>query len=88
MQIARGDWRIGDRFYLMTDALAHWWLAEHEAGRAPWAALDRPGGRGRRRSFPDWVDDRRRRRHLRNDDVTLLRIEIMPESVAGCPGRN
>jgi hypothetical protein len=85
---ARGCWRVGDRFYLMTDALAHWWLREHEAGRAPWAQLDRQCGPRRSRSFPRWVETRRRRRELRNDDIALLRIEITAGSVAGCPGPN
>jgi hypothetical protein len=85
---ARGQWQVGDRFYLMTDALAHWWLREHEAGRAPWAQLDRSCGPRRSRSFPRWVETRRRRRELRNDDIALLRIEITAGSVAGCPGPN
>jgi hypothetical protein len=85
---AWGRWQVGDRFYLMTDALAHWWLREHEAGRAPWAQLDRPCGPRRSRSFPRWVETRRRRRELRNDDIALLRIEITAGSVAGCPGPN
>jgi hypothetical protein len=35
-----GDWRSGDRLWLMTDALAQWFLKEHEAGGKPWEALE------------------------------------------------
>ena len=71
---AAGRWRPGDRFYLMTDALAQWWLAECEAGRAPWRPLDRLCSPGRRHAFPKWIATRRRRHDIKNDDVTLLRV--------------
>jgi hypothetical protein len=35
-----GSGQSGDRLWLMTDALAQWCLAEHEAGGNPWAELD------------------------------------------------
>jgi hypothetical protein len=81
-----GDWRVGDRFYLMTDALAQWWLTECEAGRAPWRPVDRLCGPGRAQAFPRWVATRRRRHEMRNDDVTLLRVSLRAEHGASCPG--
>ena len=36
---ATGDCAAGDTFYLMTDALAHWFLCEVERQAAPWRAL-------------------------------------------------
>lgn len=68
----RGDWHTGDTFVLATDAVAAWFLREYEHGGAPWdelASLE-PAG------FPSWVAARRRQRALRNDDVTVLRIEV------------
>jgi hypothetical protein len=81
---AAGEWRAGDIFYLMTDALAGWWLAEQAAGGAPWRGLDRVCRHGRRRVFAAWVAVRRRRRALRNDDVALVRIELRPGDEEAC----
>jgi hypothetical protein len=69
---ARGTLAAGARLLAMTDALAEWFLAEHEAGRAPWREL----GLLTETSFPAWVDARRADRGLKNDDVTLLVIEL------------
>jgi hypothetical protein len=67
----RGDWRTGDVLYLMTDALAHWFLSRVEDRGRPWEAL-------REIQTPDefvlWVQGLRRVELLRNDDVTLVRI--------------
>jgi hypothetical protein len=68
----RGTLAAGDRLLLMTDALAQWFLTEHEAGASPareMIALTEDG-------FAAWVDAKRKDRLLRNDDVTLLAIEI------------
>jgi hypothetical protein len=71
----RGQWQSGDRLWLMTDALAQWFLSEIEAGRQPWDRLGRhvaEGGGG----FSGWVEDQRGLRRLRNDDVTLLAVNL------------
>jgi hypothetical protein len=74
---ARGTILPGDRLLLMTDALAEWFLREHEAGRSPWREVAGATADG----FPDWVNARRADRRLKNDDVTLVVIEI-----GGTPG--
>lgn len=66
---ARGVYRQGDRFLLMTDALAAWFLAEYEAGRRPWNALPTETP-----AFREWLRARRSDGTLRNDDVTLLEV--------------
>ncbi|MFN8450079.1 MAG: protein phosphatase 2C domain-containing protein [Anaerolineae bacterium] len=65
---ARGKWKNGDYFLLMTDALAHFFLSQRRL-RAHLAAdgLDQA-------SFADLVARARGERICRNDDVTLLRI--------------
>lgn len=68
---AGGSWCSGDRFYLMTDALAAWFLREHEAGHQPWRQVE---ALGRDLAFARWVDRLRTMRDLHNDDVTLLRL--------------
>ena len=68
---ARGRWRPGDRFLVMTDALAQWFLYRIEQSGEPLAEiaqlLAEPGSR---LAFPDWIEERRQQ-GLRNDDVTL-----------------
>jgi hypothetical protein len=68
-----GSWEPGDKFLLMTDALAAWFLSECEVGNKPWDALNISFGRT---EFPDFVSDQRRQNKLRNDDVTLVRIAV------------
>jgi hypothetical protein len=71
-----GRWRQGDRFLLMTDALAQWFLSRIEQCQKPLAdvaallAQTDPQA-----AFPGWIDERRREQGLHNDDVTLLVID-------------
>ncbi len=70
-----GDWCSGDRFYLMTDAAAAWFLRTLEAGGQPWDVLDHAAlGRS---GFGAWVAERRRSRDLRNDDVTVVQVDVL-----------
>lgn len=78
---ALGDWLPRDRFWLMTDALAQWFLARVELGGKPWLALDpllyMAGGEdAARAAFAAWVEGLRAARQLRNDDVTLLAVSL------------
>lgn len=66
-----GCWRAGDEFYLMTDALAAWFLQEHASGAQPWRQLKALDAGA---AFRRWIDSLRQARQLRNDDVTLLQI--------------
>jgi hypothetical protein len=74
---ARGSLAPGDRLLLMTDALAQWFLRACEEGQRPWdematwvSAEDSEG------AFAAWAEDRRAARALRDDDVTLLTVEL------------
>jgi serine/threonine protein phosphatase PrpC len=69
----------GDVFYLMTDALAEWFLRRHEADQNPADELETlfraaPPSR----AFQDWLNSSRSDRLIRNDDSTLLRVDIHP----------
>lgn len=71
LHVVCGRSEPGDRFYLATDALAQWLLAEHERGGRPWDAIDavtRPD------VFDALVHDARRTGALRNDDVSFVAI--------------
>jgi hypothetical protein len=73
----RGRWGPGDRFLLLTDALAQWLLRRHEAGRRPWQAVGRLlEAPSPDRAFVSWVERLRDGGGLRNDDVTLVAIDL------------
>jgi hypothetical protein len=71
-----GDWRSRDTFFLATDALAHWFLDEVENGGSPWERLAQFDG-SHREAFGAWVAQLRMAQRLRNDDVTLVRIDVL-----------
>ncbi len=73
----RGEWRTGDQFYLMTDALASWSMREAEAGRAPWSLLQGLGTDAQAEPFAEWIATLRRTGQIRNDDVTCVRLQVM-----------
>ena len=68
-----GELQGKDQLLLMTDALAQWFLVEVEMRRRPWAALARTTSQD---SFAAFVDLLRASGALRNDDTTLVRIEV------------
>lgn len=70
-----GQLAVGDRFYLMTDALSAWFLACAERGETPWEILDALEN-PREFTFEELVEDLRRSKKLRNDDITFIRIEV------------
>ena len=76
-QHKRGKWRSGDKFLLMTDAMAQWFLSRHEEGSNPWEEMapaltqTRPDD-----AFGQWVNKLRDQSSIRNDDVTLVVIDV------------
>jgi hypothetical protein len=72
MSRLEGTWESGDRFLLATDALAAWALAAEERGDHPWNRLLTV----RRVEWADWLAELRAGGTMRNDDVTLLRVEV------------
>ncbi len=72
-----GNWRTGDSFYLMTDALAQWFVLQIEAGQDPWKTLRDVNSDGE--TFSELVERLREDGTMRNDDTTLIRIDILPE---------
>ena len=77
---ADGTWDDGDVLFVTTDALAAWFLGAAAGGGTPWRALsgiDRDDHEG----FAAWASHERAGGQLRNDDLTLLRVEV--SAVAG-----
>lgn len=70
-----GDWGCDDTFFLMTDALGCWFFKEKEAGRKPWDLLRDLDTDGQT-TFQEWVTKLRDSGAMKNDDVTLVRIDI------------
>jgi hypothetical protein len=76
-KIEWGTWQPGDRLFLMTDALAQWFLRRHETNGQPWQLLARRlGDEKAHAALTAYVDELRDRDGLRNDDVTLLTIDL------------
>jgi hypothetical protein len=73
---ARGRWGPGDRFFLMTDALAQCFLAAWEGGAKPWEGVAQPSGPDPELAFRCGVDVLRQVGALRNDDVTVISIAV------------
>jgi len=76
-----GDCRSGDRLWLMTDALAQWFLIQAESGGKPWLALEPLVNAAAedavvQQAFAAWIEGLRAARQLRNDDVTLLAVSV------------
>jgi hypothetical protein len=75
VNVYRGSWESGDTIYLATDALALWFLDQHTAGERPWEMLRDLGTRDSD-DFEMWVAGQRVGGRLKNDDTTLLRIDL------------
>ncbi|WP_158617599.1 hypothetical protein [Corallococcus sp. CA049B] len=76
LRIAEGTCEPGDTLYLMTDALACWFMAEDEAGRAPWRVLRDLNTTDQAEAFDAMIARLRRDGTLKNDDSTLMRIDV------------
>ena len=67
----------GDRLFLMTDALAQWFLNAHERGGRPWEAIASAlSAEQPEEAITKWVEKLRDDDGLRDDDVALLVIEV------------
>jgi hypothetical protein len=74
---ACGTWRAGDRFLLLTDALAQWALRRTEEDREPWDELGPLfAAANPQEAFAVWIEELRDRDQLRNDDVTLVTVGL------------
>jgi hypothetical protein len=72
VRLAEGVIAEGDDFYICTDALAAWFLASVERGERPWDILRDFN----EMDFTDWLCRVRRSGAIRNDDVTLIHIDV------------
>ncbi len=76
IKVFEGDYQYNDCFYLMTDALACWFLQEYEGGNIPWKIpRDLSIDKGQE-EFKEWICQLRENKIIHNDDVTMVRIDI------------
>jgi len=75
-EVCQGEALPRDQFWLMTDALAQWFLIQVEHGGKPWQIVECLLHRPDASVFAEWVEQLRRSRQLRNDDVTLLGVSV------------
>ena len=68
-----GECGAGDFFILASDAVACWFLARSAAREKPWETLLTLDNAG----WGTWVEEQRRTGLMRNDDVTLVIIEVV-----------
>jgi hypothetical protein len=66
----------GDQIFLMTDALACWFYAASENGQKPWEILRGFEHNAQGNAFAEWIGTLRADHEMKNDDVTLVRIEV------------
>jgi hypothetical protein len=71
--LTEGTYGQDDRFIIMSDALASWFLTEFEQGKSPFDELEpvllgTPGAL----PFSTWIQRKREERVMKNDDTTCL----------------
>lgn len=67
-----GEYLPGDLFLLATDALSAWFLAQVEMDKRPWLDLVAMTSE----DFARWAGEMRDQGQMRNDDVTLLILQV------------
>jgi hypothetical protein len=67
------EWQPGDMLFLMTDALAHWFLQQVERRQRPWQQLL---AIETARDFVEFIE-KLRKEGMRNDDVTVVRVRAI-----------
>ena len=72
---AAGDWQEGDCFYLMSDALALWFITCCEQGLVP-AQILRDVTLAKEPGFDEWIAGLRQQRAIKNDDCTLVALSF------------
>ncbi len=73
---ATGSYRDGDTFFLCTDALAAWFLAQAERKAEPWKLWRGFSAAAGAAAFREWTAVERSAGRLKNDDVTLLTVSM------------
>ena len=71
-----GQWKKNDSFFLMTDALAAWFLKQVEDGETPWISILDSDTAKYVQPLGELVKYLRERGTIRNDDVSVIRLDL------------
>lgn len=71
-----GRWQKNDSFFLMTDALAAWFLKQVEDGETPWISILDSATARYVQPLSELVMYLRERGTIRNDDVSVIRLDL------------
>jgi len=78
IKIKTGQFLFGDAFYLMTDAVANWFIKQIAEEKRPWVTLDEfleVDNEG----LMEYINRLREENRLKNDDVTIARVKLLEE---------
>jgi hypothetical protein len=75
-EMASGQCEPGDEFFMCSDALACWFLGQIEKGVLPWRILKNLSYPCDAHEFSAWATSLRKDGQMRNDDVTLVHIDL------------
>jgi hypothetical protein len=78
IKVKTGAFVFGDSFYLMTDAIASWFLTLVAEGEKPWEHLEEYFEM-EDYDLVDYINSLREDNRLKNDDTTIARLKIMEE---------
>ena len=73
VRLGQGKFKAGDLFIMASDALACWILERSNSEDRPWDTLRELGSQ---ENWLGWVQAQRRDRSLKNDDTTLIIVEV------------
>jgi len=71
-----GQWKKNDSFFLMTDALAAWFIKQVEDGETPWISILDSATAKYVQPLRELVKYLRERGTIRNDDVSVIRLDL------------
>jgi hypothetical protein len=76
VRLTSGNWDHDDSFYIVTDALAAWFLRIAHAGGRPWEPLRDMNTMDFDLDFESWVNSLREDGGMNDDDTTLVRVDL------------
>lgn len=74
--LTNGTWDHEDSFYIVTDALAAWFLQIAHQGGRPWEPLRDMNTLDFDLDFESWVNSQRDAGDMHDDDTTLVRVDL------------
>lgn len=72
-----GRAEVGDVFFLLTDAVAAWFLASHAEGRARVKEFDSLAAASENEALAELLRGERRAGRLKDDDVAVIRLAVV-----------